>query len=485
MLSRAHVRIQKSNGGICMFKLAGILLGILFPIVTAAETVKITSPSPTAGQVITNGCIQVFAVAQSNDGAKITGWRIYVDNVPSPFRAPNTARINTRICVPSVSIGSHSVKVRAWSAKDVFGDSPVVKVTISGAYKIVAPGGEPLRPATGQSFDNGLIRVATSAISPYQLAKWIVYIDGQSAFTSYAGAIQVKTNLEVPVGIHDVIVKVWDVNNHTASYSASNVVVTQGVMIVPPFVQPPSNAITLRNLDNEGALEGAVKWHGPFTGAAASCRGGDEICAATAPVAIANPVQFVPTPAALPVASDGMVALFQVLPGTEPYGNAGYGTTIFYDQPTKVNYVSDMWVMLTSTNIQTLELDLAASLNGTEFTFGTQCDFASGYWDFWDDAPGKSGWRGIIPASQNNDLVCNLQPNQWVHLRFNMFHNATSFQFVSLEIDGVNHALTELAPSLTSRKRSGNGTAVQLQLDSNSSATPFEVYLDNFNITTW
>jgi hypothetical protein len=66
-----------------------------------------------------------------------------------------------------------------------------------------------------------------------------------------------------------------------------------------------------------------------------------------------------------------------------------------------------------------------------------------------------------------------------------MFHNATSFQFVSLEIDGVNHALTELAPSLTSRKRSGNGTAVQVQLDSNSSATPFEVYLDNFNITTW
>ena len=468
-----------------MLKLAGILLGILFPIVTAAETVKITSPSPIAGQVITNGCIQVFAVAQSSDGAKITAWRIYIDNVASPFKAPNTSRINTRICVPSVSIGTHSVQVRAWSANNVSGASPVVKVNISTAYQIVAPASEPLSPATGQSFDNGLIRVATSAFSPYQLAKWIVYVDGQEAFSSYPGAIQVKTNLEVAAGIHDVIVKLWDVNNRTVSYSASNVSVTQGVMVVPPFVQPPSTAVTLRNLDDEGALAGAVKWHGPFTGAAASCRGGDEICAAKAPVAIAKPVQFVPTPEALPVASDGMVALFQVLPGTEPYGNAGYGTTIFYDQPTKVNYVSDMWVMLTSTNIQTLELDLAASLNGKEFMFGTQCDFASGYWDFWDDDPGKSGWREIIPASQNNDLVCNLQPNQWVHLRFNMFHNATSFQFVSVEIDGVNHALTELAPSLTSRKRSGNGTAVQVQLDSNRSATPFEVYLDDFNITTW
>jgi len=454
---------KKSNGGMCMLKLAGVLLAFLFPIVAAAETVTITSPSPTAGQVINNGCIQVFADAQSNDGAKI----------------------NTRICVPSVSIGAHSVKVRAWSANQVFGDSHAVKVTISSTYKIIATSAEPLSPAAGQSFDNGLIRVAASADSPYQLAKWVVYIDGESAFTSYPGAIQVKTNLEVPVGTHDVTVQLWDVNNRMTSYSASNVVVTQGVMIVPPFVQPPSNAVTLLNLDDEGALKGAAKWHGPFTGASASCRGGDLVCAAKAPVAVAKPVQFVPTPVALPVASDGMVALFQVLPGTEPYGNAGYGTTIFYDQPTKVNYVMDMWVMLTSTNIQTLELDLAASLNGQEFMFGTQCDFASGYWDFWDDAPGLSGWRGIIPASQNNDLVCNLQPNQWVHLRFNMFHNATSFQFVSLEVDGVNHALTELAPSLTSRKRSGNGTSVQVQLDSNNSATPFEVYVDNFNITTW
>jgi hypothetical protein len=472
-----------------MFKLAGILLGILFPIVTAAETVTITSPSPTAGQIITNGCIQVFAVAQSDVGAKITAWRIYIDNIASPFRAPNTARINTRICVPSVSIGGHSVEIRAWSANQVFGDSPVVNVTISRDYKIVAPANEPLSPATGQSFDNGLIRVATSVYSPYPLTKWIVYIDGEIAFTSYEGAVQVETDLEVPVGIHDVIVKVWDVHKAIARYSASNVVVTKDVMIVPPFVQPPSDAITLRNLDNEGALEGAVKWHGPFTGASASCRATDLICAAMAPVAVAKPVQFVPTPAPLPVASDGMVALFQTLPGTEPFGNAGYATAIFDNDPSKVNYVSDMWVRLTSTNIQTLELDLSATVNGTQFMMGTQCDFASGHWDFWDDTPAvlpaHPHWRGVFPTPQNNDLVCNLKPNEWVHLRFNMFHDATSFQFVSLEIDGVNHSLTELAPSLTSRKSKDEGTAVQVQLDSNNSATPFQVYIDNFNITTW
>lgn len=467
-----------------MIKLAGILLGILFPIVAAAETVTITSPSPTAGQIITNGCIQVFALAQSDDGAKITGWRIYIDNVASPFRAPNTDRINTRICVPSVSIGGHTVKIRAW-ANQVFSDTPVVNVTISSTYTIVAPADEPLSPATGQSFDNGLIRIATSVYSPYPLTNWIVYIDGQIAFTSYAGAVQVETDLEVPMGIHDVIVKVWDVNKRIASYTANNVVVTQDAMIVPPFVVPPSNAITLRNLDNHGV----VKWHGPFTGAAASCRGADLVCAAKAPVAVARPVQFVQTPAGLPVASDGMAALFQTLPGTEWFGNAGYATAVFGYHPGKMNYVSDMWVMLTSTNIQTLELDLAASVNGKEFMMGTQCDFASGHWDFWDDTPAvlpaHPHWRKVFPTPQNNDLVCNLQPNVWFHLRFNMFHDATSFQFVSLEIDGVNHSLTELAPSLTSRKREDDGTAVQVQLDSNNSATPVKVYIDNFDITNW
>lgn len=471
-----------------MFKAACILLGILFPIATAAETVTITSPSPTAGQVITNGCIQVFAIAESNLGSKITGWRIYVDNVESPFRAPNSDRINTRICVPSVSIGSHSVRLRAW-ANQVFGDTPVVKVTISSTYKIVAPGAEPLSPAPGQSFDNGLIRVATSVVSPYQLTNWIVYIDGHIAFTSYSGAVQVETDLEVPAGIHDVIVKVWDVNKRIASYTANNVVVSVDKMIVPPFVVPPSTATILQNLDDKGALGGAMKWNSPFTGASASCRGADLVCAAQAPVAITKPVQFVQPPAGIPVASDGMGSLFQVLPGTEPYGNAGYGTPIFYDQPTKVNYVSDMWVWLATTNVQTLELDLSSSVGGTEFMFGTQCDFASGHWDFWDDTPAvlpaHPHWRGVFPTPQNNDLLCNLQPNEWVHLRFNMYHDATSYHFVSLEINGVNHSLAELAPSLTSRKRAANGTAVQVQLDSNNSASPNQVYIDNFNITTW
>ena len=54
-----------------MFKLAGVLFGLLFTTFATAETVTITSPSPAAGQVFVNGCIQVYAIAQSDVGAKV------------------------------------------------------------------------------------------------------------------------------------------------------------------------------------------------------------------------------------------------------------------------------------------------------------------------------------------------------------------------------------------------------------------------------
>jgi len=120
---------------------------------------------------------------------------------------------------------------------------------------------------------------------------------------------------------------------------------------------------------------------------------------------------------------------------------------------------------------------------------GTQCDFASGHWDFWDDTPqnppAHPHWQRVFPTPQNNDLVCNIKPNKWTHVRINAAHDARSYHFVSIEIDGVNHSLSALPASQTTPRGWPNGTAVQVQLDSNNSATPFDVYIDNFNVTKW
>jgi hypothetical protein len=468
-------------------KLCVLVLALsLFSIVAAAEVVTITIPSPTTGQIITNGCIPVFAVAGSDVGSKITAWNVFVDGV-SRFSAQNTARINARICVPAVSTGSHMVQVKASSATGGAGVSPSIPVSISSVFRIVAPKDEALAPVAGQSFTNGLIRVSASAESPNQISAWGVYIDGVRVFTSFKGAPQVKQYFEVPVGTHNVIVKVWDINGVVRSITATNVLVVKDPMNSDAFVKPPVTAITLANLDRAGALG----WKAPKTGGAASCRGDDLVCIAKAPVAIANPVRFVANPLALPVASDGASALFETLPGTEPFGNALYATGSFDNDTVRGHFVLDVWVLPTSANIQTFEIDLVSTIAGKTFMMGTQCNVSAGYWDFWDESaqsathPLPPHWQHVTPKPSNNDLICDPKPNQWMHLRYHIERGATTYQFVSLELNGVNHSLSELPPSSSRDRGWADGTALQVQLDTNSSTTPYKVYIDKLNLTKW
>jgi hypothetical protein len=464
----------------------GLLCGLLFSVSAAAEVVKITIPSPTNGQVITDGCIPVYADAESDTGTRITGWRVYVDNV-SKYSIQNTSRIHARICVPTVTTGSLSVKVKAWSASGVAGSSPSIGVTISNVFRIVAPKEEAVSPATGQTFTNGLIRVAAVAESPYPISGWGVYIDDRRVFTSFKGAPQVKQYFEVPVGSHRVTVKVWDVNNAMKSFTATNVWVVKDPMNTAPFVDPPPTASTFSNMDRQGALS----WKRPITGGAASCRGDDLACIAKAPVAVMSSVRFVGNPSPLPASTDGGSVLFETLPGTEPFGNALYGANSFTNDSSPRQFVWDMWMLPTSTNIQTIEIDLSSTIDGKTFMMGSQCNVSAGYWDFWDDTaqsathPSPPHWQHVTPKPINNNLLCNPTPNQWMHLRFHIVRGAATYRFVALEVDGVSHPLSELPESSPRARGWGDGTRAQFQLDSNYSATPFKLYFDRMNLTKW
>jgi hypothetical protein len=116
---------------------------------------------------------------------------------------------------------------------------------------------------------------------------------------------------------------------------------------------------------------------------------------------------------------------------------------------------------------------------------------AAGYWDFWDDEaqsathPQPPNWIHVTPKPGNNDLLCNPTPNQWMHLRFHLVRGDTTYQFVALEVNGVNHSLSELPPFHPRDLGWGDGTGVQFQLDSNYSATPFKFYIDRLDLTKW
>ena len=51
-----------------MAKLVALFLGLCCSITAAAEVVTITIPSPASGQLITDGCIPVYADAASDTG---------------------------------------------------------------------------------------------------------------------------------------------------------------------------------------------------------------------------------------------------------------------------------------------------------------------------------------------------------------------------------------------------------------------------------
>src|SRR5215813_7922163 len=121
-----------------MAKLVALFLGLCCSITAAAEVVTITIPSPASGQLITDGCIPAYASAESDIGSRITSWRVYVDGV-SKYHIQNTSRIHALICVPTVTTGSHTVKVKAWAETGVLGSSPSIGVSISNGFRIVAP----------------------------------------------------------------------------------------------------------------------------------------------------------------------------------------------------------------------------------------------------------------------------------------------------------------------------------------------------------
>src|SRR6185295_11397421 len=112
---------------------------------------------------------------------------------------------------------------------------------ISNNFRIVATQQEALSPATGQSFSNGLIRVAARAEHAIPISSWAVYIDGNRVFSSVKGAPQVKQYFPVPVGTHRVTVRVWDVNQTMTSFTATGVSVVKDPMNTDAFVNAPTN----------------------------------------------------------------------------------------------------------------------------------------------------------------------------------------------------------------------------------------------------
>jgi hypothetical protein len=161
--------------------------------VVTGPTVTVSTP---ANGATVNSPTTIAASATS--GSTITGWHIYVDGTDQ-FSAGQVNSINASI---AMSVGTHTVIVRAWDSTGAFGDQTLTLNVVNGVTVTVST------PANGATVSSP-VPIAASATSAHTITGWHIYVDSADSYS--AGQVSsINTNVTMSAGTHTVIVRAWD-----------------------------------------------------------------------------------------------------------------------------------------------------------------------------------------------------------------------------------------------------------------------------------
>ena len=142
------------------------------------------------------------------------------------------------------------------------------------------------------------------------------------------------------------------------------------------------------------------------------------------------------------------------------------------------HFTWDFWVHVDkdSTYAQALEYDFFQFANHVEYMFGSQCDYASGHWDVWNQST-KRWVQSSVPCQK-------LKPNVWHHIVWKYHRTSdTRMHYDSLTIDGVVHAVNMAEPSGPMPSGWTDNMGVQWQLDTAASPLSFHEWVDKVKLT--
>jgi hypothetical protein len=149
-------------------------------------------------------------------------------------------------------------------------------------------------------------------------------------------------------------------------------------------------------------------------------------------------------------------------------------------QPDATNFLWDFYFQLDEASLtaaQALEFDAFQFLGGYNYMMGTECNYASGYWDLWDEAGGH--WR-------RSSVACpKFQTGVWHHVTLytQRVAGAPSYTFVSITIDGTTHTTNQ---AYAAKNVGWDGqVGVQYQLDVNATGQAYNEWVDNVTLSTW
>jgi hypothetical protein len=241
---------------------------------------------------------------------------------------------------------------------------------------------------------------------------------------------------------------------------------------------------TYSNLDQSVAVDNGgpsgIGW-----GSCVSCAGGDPNGTGTAD---SNP--FVTTPSL-----NGASREFEI-------SGSAYTNGLWWYKVGPNDAVShfrmDFWLNVDSTSqyAQALEFDVfqfnqqnSAFLTGTEFMFGTECNYATGFWDVWDAA--NKNWV------QTSVGCVQFTPNAWYHVTLT-FHTSSRSRYQ--HYDSLTIAKYKSNGRIESNNRYKWGVTVasspmpsdwdenmglQFQMDIAGVGASMTEYVDNVTLKAW
>ncbi len=184
---------------------------------------------------------------------------------------------------------------------------------------------------------------------------------------------------------------------------------------------------------------------------------------------------------------DGKSAQFSMGPpaGTANPSDYGYSNMLYFNPITggnnASNFTYDLYFYIDHPDApQALEFDLNQAYDDTgtgspeRWTWGSECNFkADGVWDIWDDAVGK--WE---PTT----VPCKPFPaNTWNHLTWTFQRVGEQVYYNTLTVNGQVYQVNTYYGNQQGWDFEEIDTAFQMDLDSN--ADPYNVWLDQVSLT--
>ena len=172
---------------------------------------------------------------------------------------------------------------------------------------------------------------------------------------------------------------------------------------------------------------------------------------------------------------DGASTKFSIS-GTTPYANALWWKQLG-GKDSAHNFIYDVYYYLKSPSApQALEFDVNQTVGSKWFVFGTECVLkGTPHWDVYD--PYNHRWVAT-------SIPCKVpKVYTWNHAVFEFHRTSTGRnEFISVTINGIKSYFNRsYAP------KTGNSSTVNVafQMDMNSSATDYSVWLDRLRFTYW